>query len=83
MVEQRHVALRILRRRHVEKLTGYARSTLYDHLDPKSPRFDPRFPQPIKLSPNGSAVGWLEHEIEAWIESRINATRRKGENTTI
>ena len=79
----RRKALKVLRRRSVEERTGYARSTLYDHLDPKSPRFDPTFPQPIKLGPNGSAVGWIEHEIDAWIESRILATRKEEENTTI
>jgi prophage regulatory protein len=28
-----------------------------------------RFPQPIRISDN--SIGWPEHEIDAWIESRI------------
>ena len=29
------------------------------------------FPHSIKLSPYGSAVGWLESEVEDWIQSRV------------
>lgn len=45
--------------------TGLARSTIYDRLNNKSPRYDDSFPKPIKIGL--SAVGWLEHEINAWI----------------
>ena len=29
------------------------------------------FPRRVKLSPGGSAVGWIESEIEAYIEERV------------
>ncbi len=29
------------------------------------------FPRRVKLSPNGTAVGWIESEIEAYIEERV------------
>lgn len=31
-----------------------------------------KFPKRVKLSPGGF-VGWLEHEIDAWIESKAAA----------
>jgi prophage regulatory protein len=30
------------------------------------------FPRPVKLNPNGRAVGWLSSEIAAWQKSRIS-----------
>ncbi len=36
------------------------------------------FPRRVKLSPGGSAVGWIESEIEAYIEERI--AERDGAN---
>ena len=34
-----------------------------------------KFPTPIKLAPNGRASGWLEPEIDAWVEQRIADSR--------
>mgnify|MGYP000140751227 FL=1 len=33
------------------------------------------FPSPIKLTPNGRASGWIESEVDAWLEQRIAASR--------
>ena len=33
------------------------------------------FPAPIKLTPNGRASGWVESEVDAWIEQRIADSR--------
>lgn len=60
----------IVKLKGVTQLTGISRSCLYDKLNVRSPRHDPQFPKPIKLGP--SAVGWLEHELMQWIESRAN-----------
>jgi prophage regulatory protein len=68
-----HPPLAILRRKQVEVRTGLARSTIYDKLSPKSPRFDPTFPRSVPIGLN--AVGWIESEISAWLESRILASR--------
>jgi len=35
-----------------------------------------KFPKPIKLSENTSA--WDATDIEAWVQSRINASQQKG-----
>lgn len=63
----------ILRRKQLEARTGLSRSTIYDKLNPLSPRHDPTFPTQISLGPD--AVGWIESEVTAWIESRIRASR--------
>ncbi len=67
--------LTILRRKQVEARTGLSRSTIYDKINKRSPRYDPRFPKPIRLG-DGDAVGWIETEIVAWIELCIRLSRQ-------
>ncbi|MGE6164432.1 Prophage CP4-57 regulatory protein (AlpA) [compost metagenome] len=62
--------IKVLRIKDLISKVGMARSTIYDRVNPKSPRYDSTFPKPIKLGL--SAVGWLEHEIDAWVENLIN-----------
>ena len=54
--------MKILRTPEVTNITGLSRTTLW--------RLERRgdFPRRIRLSPN--STGWLESEIEGWIESR-------------
>lgn len=47
--------------------------TLYDWLNPKSPRFDDSFPRPIKLG--RSSVGWLSTEIDDWLLNKAEESR--------
>lgn len=56
-------ATRVLRRREVQARTGLPTSTLYSLITAG------RFPKPIKLGEK--AVGWLEGEIEAYLQARI------------
>lgn len=65
---------RILRLPQLIQFLGLSRSTVYDRLDMKSPRYDPTFPRKVKLG--RSAVGWLEVEVLAWIAQQA-ATRPK------
>lgn len=65
--------IRILRLKQVLELTGLSRSTVYDLLNPKSPRHDASFPRSIQLTQ--SSVGWIASEVNAWIESRIAHSR--------
>ena len=72
MATQTQAAITILRRRQVEARTGLSRSTIYAKMakDPRRPgNYDPTFPRPVPLG--GKSVGWLEHEIDAWLASRI------------
>ena len=62
---------RVLRLKHVQERVGLGRSTIYDRMNPKSPRYDETFPKPIKLGI--AAIGWVEAEIDAWIKSRVTA----------
>ncbi|WP_410210659.1 helix-turn-helix transcriptional regulator [Aquirhabdus sp.] len=65
---------KILRLKQVLECTGLSRSTVYDLLDKNSPRHDPSFPRSIHLTQ--SSIGWLESEMQTWIESRITKSRR-------
>jgi prophage regulatory protein len=57
----------ILRLPDVCKVTGLARSTVYRDTARGS------FPRPVQLGPG--SVGWLESEVQAWIDSRPRAAR--------
>ncbi|WP_293371175.1 AlpA family transcriptional regulator [Nevskia sp.] len=73
MHEQRHPVL-ILRRRAVEARTGLSRSTLYDWMNPSSPRYKPDFPKPMRFS-GSNAVGWVANEIDDWLTAQVQASR--------
>ncbi|MCS7748841.1 AlpA family phage regulatory protein [Pseudomonas aeruginosa] len=61
--------LKIIRIKHVVEKIGLSRSSIYDRLNPDSPRYDASFPRPISIGI--SAVGWLEVDIDEWIKSRV------------
>ncbi|MBS7414075.1 helix-turn-helix transcriptional regulator [Pseudomonas syringae] len=71
-------AVRILRLKHVLDRVGLSRSTIYDRLNEKSPRYDHSFPRPVSLG--GTAVGWLEADISDWIQSKLNHKTTSVEN---
>ncbi len=58
---------RILRLPEVRTRTGLSRSSLYERMQEKT------FPASISLG--GRTVGWLESEIDAWIDSRVKESR--------
>lgn len=64
----------ILRLTEVMARTGLGRSTIYDKLNPQSPRHDPTFPKLVPLG--GRAVGVLEAELNAWIAAQVERARR-------
>lgn len=57
----------ILRLPEVENKTGRKRSSIYADIA------EGNFPAPISLG--ARAVGWLESDINQWIEDRIRVTR--------
>jgi len=65
MIHHKQFATQILRRKQVELRTGLSRSTIYARIA------ENLFPRPINLG-SGRAVGWLESEIEEWVEARIS-----------
>lgn len=62
--------LKIIKRVEVEAITGLSRSSIYSKME------DGSFPKSIKLSTR--SVGWLEHEVQAWLENRVSETRKGG-----
>lgn len=58
----------ILRLPAVKASTGLSRSTIYLRVAQGT------FPEPVSLG--GRAVGWLESEIQEWLQRRIEATRK-------
>jgi len=61
------MATAILRLPSVKARTGLSRSTIYLRISEDS------FPRPISLG--GRAVGWIESEIDEWLEQQIEASR--------
>jgi prophage regulatory protein len=58
----------ILRLPAVKANTGLSRSTIYLRIAQGS------FPKSVSLGPR--AVGWLEAEIQEWLQRRIEASRK-------
>mgnify|MGYP000377034248 CR=1 FL=1 len=67
MAAQPQIPHSILRRKQVEARTGLARSTIYQHIRTGV------FPKPIKLG--AKSVGWIEAEINAWLNKQIENSR--------
>lgn len=62
-----NMAIIILRLPDVKKRTGLSRSTIYLRIS------NDVFPKPISLG--GRAVGWLDSEIDGWIQKQIILSR--------
>ncbi len=58
----------ILRLPDVKRSTGLSRSTIYLRISQGT------FPKPVNLG--GRAVGWLEDEIQEWLQRRIEKSRK-------
>ncbi|MDB4494360.1 AlpA family transcriptional regulator [Pseudomonadales bacterium] len=64
------MAKRILRLKEVKTRTGLARSTIYLRIAQGS------FPKSIALGER--AVGWLESDLDEWINERIRQSHQDG-----
>jgi len=69
MIKEIQTSFIILRRKQVESRTGLSRSTIYARIAEGS------FPRPVNLG-GGRAVGWLESEINEWVQARIEQSRK-------
>lgn len=61
-------SMKILRMPALTAKLGIARSTIYDWLNPKSPRYDATFPKQRRLGQK--SVGWVEAELDQWLLER-------------
>jgi len=70
-------SVKMIRLSRLRQLIPVSRAAVYDWMNPLSPRFDPSFPRPIRLSgsAHGGAVGWVEVDVLNWIDARIEAGR--------
>lgn len=66
--QQAHRTLRLIRLAEVMHKTGMGRSWVFQAVK------DGKFPAPISIA-GSRAVGFIEHEVDSWIESRITASR--------
>ncbi|MDD2661895.1 MAG: helix-turn-helix transcriptional regulator [Methylovulum sp.] len=64
------VTTNILRLSAVIAITGLSRSTIYSLVNRGE------FPQRVYLSPR--AMGFLESEVDAWVNARVAASRING-----
>lgn len=58
----------ILRLPAVKARTGLSRSTIYLRIS------EGRFPRPVSLG--SRAVGWVEEEVNSWLDQQIEASRK-------
>ncbi len=63
---------RLIRIKKVTEITGLSKSYIYQLVKQGV------FPQSILLIAGGSAVAWLESEVNDWIESRLTARNMGG-----
>lgn len=66
MAEQAQPQHRLIRRPEVLKRVALSRSSIYARIQ------EGTFPSPIKM---GHSSGWVESEVQAWIEKQIAASR--------
>lgn len=65
------VSHRLIRMQEVQEMVGVSRSTVYDWINPNSPRFDDQFPKPVRLGMN--SIAWVYAELECWLMKRLAA----------
>ena len=59
--------VRIVKREELQNITGLSRSSIYAKIK------NEEFPKAIKLGTR--AVGWIESEVQAWLQERIALSR--------
>lgn len=64
------MAKALLRLPIVKGRTGLSRTTIYNRIS------EGTFPRPISLG--SRAVGWLESDIDIWIEQQVKQSRQGG-----
>lgn len=65
---------RIIRMNQLTEMISVSRSTIYDWMNPKSPRYNPDFPVPRRLSKStkSGAIGWIHSEVLGWLEMQFD-----------
>lgn len=61
--------LRMICLRQLIEMLGISRSSVYEKINPKSPRYDASFPRPIKLGQ--ASIRFELQAVERWLQLRI------------
>lgn len=56
----------LLRRKEVERRTGFGRSTIYDWMGKGM------FPEPVRIGPS---CRWLESDVQSWIDKHKSVSQ--------
>jgi prophage regulatory protein len=70
MLDEIPCGLKLISVRETAKRLSIGRSTLYQYLNKKSPKFNSDLPQPVRV---GSIVGFVEHELDRYIRGLMQA----------
>lgn len=61
---------RIIRLPEVKEKTGISRSSIYLRMS--------KGEFPLSISLGDRAIGWVEQDVDSWLEARIEASRNSG-----
>lgn len=70
--------LRVVRLKQLIVMIGLSRSTIYDRMNLKSPRYDDSFPRPICLG--GKAKGWFLKDVNYWLGMQAELSKETDGN---
>ena len=73
-IDTKRLPVKIIRLPELRVRLGVSGSSVYNWLDPKSPQHIPNFPKQIRIGKK--AVGWLESEIDTYLENLVDNSRR-------
>ena len=65
LIAPRNSSIRMLRLAQVKNITGLGKTKIYEL------QSEGAFPMRVKITPR--SVGWIEDEVQAWLEQRIQA----------
>ena len=64
------VGAKLLTIKDVCEIVRVSRSSVYDFLNQRSPRYKPDFPRPVRIGSGArGCVRWRLAEVEAWVAS--------------
>ncbi|WP_413284191.1 AlpA family transcriptional regulator [Vibrio sp. MA40-2] len=67
-IKQLPTSSRLMRLKEVIQVTGISRSSLYKYLN------EGQFPPPVSLG--ARSIAWVDHEIQAWITTKMNHRKK-------
>lgn len=59
---------RFCRLKDIMEMLNVSKTSIYDRMNPRSPRYDSEFPRRVKVG--HGTVAWRESEIQQWMKTR-------------